>query len=149
MTPTARASDRVAILNAINPISSSSVQNGGWVAAKDFNKFLAIVQAGALGASATVDAKLQQATDSSGTGAKDISGKAITQFTKAGTDDNKQAEINLRQDELDIANGFTHVRLVITPATAACLVAGLLLGLDPRQAPASDNDASTVDEIVG
>lgn len=149
MNPNARPSERVAICNALNPISSVAVQTGGWVAAKDFYKFLAIIQAGVIGAAATVDAKLQQATDSAGTGVKDITGKAITQFTKAGTDDNKQAEINCNQTDLDIANGFTHLRLVITPATAASLVAGLLLGFDARLPPASDTDASTVDEIVG
>jgi hypothetical protein len=37
---------------------------------------IAVIKTGVLGASATVDAKLQQATDSSGTGVKDITGKA-------------------------------------------------------------------------
>jgi hypothetical protein len=91
---------------------------------------MAIVGVGVLGSSATVDAKLQQATDSSGTGVKDISGKAITQFTKVGTDDAKQTLINLKQDDLDVSQ-----QLQLLPAcrslaaTAASLVTGYGAGL--------------------
>ena len=83
-----------------------------------------------------------------GTGAKDITGKAITQLTQAGTDSNKQAIINLHRDELDLANSYTHVRLSHTVATATSDSAAILLGFDPRYNTASDNDAATVDEIV-
>jgi hypothetical protein len=55
---------------------------------KDAKRLMAIIL-GVLGAAATVDAKLQQATDTSGTGAKDISGKAITQLVKASNDNNE------------------------------------------------------------
>ncbi|BBF93372.1 hypothetical protein [Blastochloris tepida] len=149
MTPSTSPADRVAILGAINPASQAAgTVSTGWFPAKLWGSFLAIVQAGALGANATVDAKLEQAKDAAGASAKDIAGKSITQLTKTDADDNKQAEINLRQAELDIANGFTHVRLSITVATAACLVAGLVIGLDPRFGPASDYDAASVDSIA-
>jgi hypothetical protein len=109
-----------------------------------------VVQNGVLGASATVDAKLQQATDNSGTGVKDVTGKAITQFLKATPDDGKQALINLKQEDLDFANGFKWFRLSITPATAACLIAGAVLGMDPRYGAASDaaNAATTQAQVV-
>jgi hypothetical protein len=54
-------------------------------------------------------AKFQQATDASGTNAKDITGKAITQIVTA----NKQAEINLMAEELDIANNFNYIQLSV------------------------------------
>jgi hypothetical protein len=57
--------------------------------------------------------------------------------------------INLKQEDLDFSNGFNFFRLTITPATAASLIDGVVLGLDPRYDFASDNDATTVDEIVG
>lgn len=143
------ASDRVAVVGVIDPdVLTAATHTSGWVAAKDFHSFMAVVQAGTLGASATVDAKLEQATDGSGTGAKDITGKAITQLTQAGTDSDKQAVINLDADELDVTNDFTHFRLSITVATASCDGAGIIFGLDPRYGPASDTDISTVDEIV-
>jgi hypothetical protein len=149
MTKVLRPSDACAVLASIDPDAyAASTVTTGWIAAKNFEQFLAIVQAGDLGASATLDAKLEQAKDSGGTSAKDITGKAITQLTQAGTDSNKQALINLRQDELDVANGFTHFRLSMTVATATSDAGGIVLGLVPRYGPASDNDASAVDEIV-
>ena len=142
-------SQRVAIIGVVNPQSATAVQSSDWIDVTKFGKFMAVVLAGALGASATVDAKIQQATSAGGAGAKDVSGKAITQFTKAGSDDNKQAVIEFDSDDLDFTAGFKFVRLAITPATAACLISGAVLGFDPRYGNASDNDASTVDEIVG
>lgn len=145
-----RPSDRVAVVGNIDPDAySASTVTTGWIAAKSYERFLAIVQAGTLGSSATLDAKLEQATDSSGSGAKDIAGKAVTQLTQAGTDSDKQALINITGEELDVTNGFDYFRLSMTIATADSDAAGIVLGLDPRYGPASDSDASTVDEIVG
>jgi hypothetical protein len=149
MSTALKPSQRVALVGAIDPQSANAVKTSGWIDATKFFNYLAIVSVGALGASATVDAKLEQATASDGTGAKDVTGRAITQLTKAGTDDSKQAEINLKQEDLDFANGFKFFRLSITPATAASLISGTVLGLDPRYGVASDSDATTVDEIVG
>jgi hypothetical protein len=145
--PNVRPSDQVTIVGKIDPdAASASTVTTGWIAAKDYASFLAIIQAGDLGASATLDAKLQQASDSSGTGAKDISGKSITQLTQAGTDSDKQALINLRPEELDLDNNFTHFRLSMTVATAASEIAAIVLGLHARYQPASH--VSTVDEVI-
>jgi hypothetical protein len=142
-------SDRVAIAGNIDPDAyAAGTYTTGWVSMAKFLAIMAIVQAGTLGASATLDAKLEQATDGSGTGVKDIAGKAITQLTKAGSDDDKQAVINLFADELDINNGFTHARLSITVGTATSDAGGIVLGLDPRSDVASASDAASVDEIV-
>lgn len=144
----AKPSDRVGVLGAIDPQSATTAKSSGWVSAKLFQSFLITVMAGAFATNATLDAKLEQAQDSSGTSPKDVTGKAITQMTDAGSDDNKQALINLRADELDLDNGYTHFRVTVTPATAAVLIAAGVIGFDPRYAPASDNDAASVDEIV-
>jgi hypothetical protein len=143
-------SEQVAVLGVIDPdATTASTVTSDWGDMTVFQKMMAIVFAGTLGTSATVDAKLEQATDSSGTGAKDFSpAKAITQLTQAGTDDDKQAIINVRRDELDVANDFTHVRLSITVGTATSDVGGILLGMSPRFGPANDHDLASVDEIV-
>ncbi len=149
MTPNLKPSDRFAVVGAIDPDAySASTQTTGWIAAKNYHSFLAVVMAGTLGSSATLDAKIEQATDSSGTGAKDVTGLAITQLTQAGTDSDKQALINISQEDLDFANSFTHFRLSMTIGTAASDAGGIVFGLDPRYGPATANDASTVDEIV-
>jgi hypothetical protein len=119
-----------------------------WVDMSKFGDIMAIVQAGDLGALATIDAKLEQATSNAGAGAKNITGKLITQLTKAGVDDNKQVVINLNDSQLDVNNGFVFARLSITVAVATSDAGGIVLGFNPRNAPASDYDIATVDEIV-
>jgi hypothetical protein len=149
MFTNALASEQVAVVANIDPDAyTAATYTSGWVAMKNYESILAIVQAGTLGSSATLDGKIEQATDSAGTGAKDITGKAITQLTQAGTDSDKQALINVRREELDLDNGFDYVRLSITVGTATSDAGGIVLGVNPRNGPAQDNDASTVDEIV-
>ena len=144
-----KGSDVVALCAAINPVSQGvGAVSSGWVAAKDFHRFLAVITAGVLGAAASLDFKIQQASDGAGTGVKDlVPAKAITQLVKA-TDDNKVAEINFSAADLDIDNAFTHVRMTATVAAAASLITAHLLGIGPRYAPASDTDAAAVKEIV-
>lgn len=144
-----RVSDEVAIVGAIDPdATAAGTVTSGWIAAADFGAFQAIVMAGTLGTSATVDAKIEQATDSSGTGAKDITGSDITQLTQAGSDDDKQVAIGILASDLDVDNDFDHIRLSITVGTATSDVGGLVIGTNPRVGVASAYDASTVDEIV-
>ena len=139
-------SEKCAVLAVVNPQSSSTAQSSAYVSISKFHKIAAAIAVGAIASSGTFNAKLEQATDASGTGVKDITGKAITAL--ADTDDNKQFWINLDPAELDLANGFTFVRITLTPATAASLISGTLLGFDPRFSPASDHDLASVAEII-
>lgn len=142
-------SENVAISGVIDPdANAAGAITSTYVDMGKFESALAIILAGTLGTSGTLDAKLVQATDSSGTGVKDITGKAITQLTQAGTDSDKQALINVRAEDLDTDNGFNHVAIILTTATATSDSAAVLVGCNPRFSPASDNDVSTVDEIV-
>ena len=148
MYPNAKASELVTVLATIDPVSQAAGSvTTGWVPATNFHNFLATIETGVMGASATVDAKIQQATDGSGTGVKDVTGKALTQIVKA-TGDNKQALINFRGEDLDNLNGFTYVRLSITVGTAASLVAAQLLGFTPRFATADAFNQAAVAQIV-
>lgn len=145
----AKMTEAVALAAAIDPDAySASTVTSAWVSAKQFTMLCALVMVGDLGSSATVDAKLRQATSSAGAGAKDITGKAITQLTQAGTDGDKQAWINVRPEELDVDNGFAFVQLSMTIGTAACDAAGAIFGWLPARGPATAVDATTVDEVV-
>jgi hypothetical protein len=146
MNPNISPSARNAIVGVISPQSATTAQSTGWVNAGLYESLQAVLLLGALTTNATVDAKLEQATTSGGAGVKDVAGKAVTQLTEVGTDDDKQVIINLKSEDLDVAGGFAFVRLTVTPATAAALIAGLLLGWDARYGPAH---AATVDEVVG
>jgi hypothetical protein len=139
-------SSQVVVAGVIDPDAySASTVTSGWIDMGMFEAIMATVMVGTMGTSATVDAKLEQATDAAGTGAKDVTGKAITQLTQAGTDSDKQAIIECRSDELDVNNSFTHVRLSVTIGTAACDAGAIVHGVAARY---QQDNAATVDEIV-
>ena len=132
----------IAVLGTVDPISQGAGSvTTGWVSVSNFLSFLALISTGIMGASATLDAKVQQAQDSGGTGAKDITGKAITQIVKA-SGDGKQALINFRAQDLDQLNGFSYVRVSATVGTAASLIAVYLLGGNARFEPIKDATAN-------
>ena len=149
MFPNAKGSELFSVLATIDPASQAAgTASTGWVSAGNHHNLLAMVQSGVLGASATLDAKLQQATDSTGTGAKDITGRAITQLTQAASGSSKQVLINLRSDDLDVTNGYAYVRLSVTVGVAASLTAAQLLGVNPRFAPGDASNQAAVAQIV-
>ena len=148
MYPNSKASEMLALLATIDPATQAAgAVSTGWVSVANHLGFLALVQTGVLGTSATVDAKLQQALDSSGTGAKDISGKAITQIVKA-TGDNKQVLVNVKPEELDTVNGFGFVRVTVTVGVAASITSAQLLGVNPRYAPADVGNQAAVVQVI-
>ncbi|MBV5297226.1 MAG: hypothetical protein JZU64_03575, partial [Rhodoferax sp.] len=126
---------------------AAGILTTGWISVANHHGFLSLVQTGVLGTSATVDAKLQQAVDSTGTSAKDITGKAITQIVKA-TGDNKQALINVKPEELDTVNGFGFVRLSVTVGVAASQASAQVIGLNPRFAPADASNQAAVVQVI-
>ena len=149
MFPNAKASEQLSILATLDPGNQApGVATTGWVPLNTHHGLLALVQTGALATGATVDAKLQQAQDASGTGVKDVAGKAIAQLTQASNGANRQALINLRPEELDVNNGFAFVRLVVTVAAAAANTSAQLLGVNPRLASAETANQAAVAQIV-
>ena len=148
MYPNAKASEMLAILATIDPASQAAgAISSGWVSVTNHLGFLAVVQTGVLGTSATVDAKLQQALDATGTGAKDITGRAIIQIVKA-TGDNKQALINVKPEDLDTVNGFGFVRVTVTVGAAASVTSAQLIGVNPRFAPADAANQAAVVQVI-
>lgn len=148
MQPNQTPSEQSAVLACIDPDAyTAATYTTGWVSLAEWDYVQAIIMGGDLGSSATLDAKLTAATDSSGTGPVDVTGAAITQLTQAGTDSNKQALINLRMDSL-AGQGFTHIQLSMTVGTATSDAAALLMGFGPKYSPASNSDAATVDSIA-
>ena len=78
MFPNAKGSELLAILATLDPASQAAgTATTGWISLAMHNGLLAVIQTGALGTGATVDAKVQQALDAVGTGAKDIAGNAF------------------------------------------------------------------------
>jgi hypothetical protein len=142
-------SEKAALVATIDPdVTTASTVLSDAVDMADFESIMATVLAGTLGASATLDAKLVQATTAGGT-YKDITGKAITQMTQAGTDQSDtQAIINCRAEELDVDNEYRFVKLSLTVGTATSDVGAIIQGFNAAVNPASDNDLASVGEIV-
>lgn len=148
MNPNVKLSEKIAILATLDPASvAAGTVTTGYVPLANVGMLSALIQTGTLGASATVDAKLMQATDSSGANAKVITGKAIAQIVKA-SGDNKQAIVEVRPEELDVNNGFGFVALSVTVGTAASQVGAALIGSSTRYLPASQFNQAGVVQIV-
>lgn len=145
---TLNPSERVAILGVIGPDSYDGVTaETGWIALTKFQAIMAVISVGELAAGATVDVKLEQASDDVGTGAKDITDKVLTQLTQVGGDADKQAILECWVDDLDLPNEFSHVRVSMTVVNAVD-ASVVVLGFDARYQPASDYDIASVAEIV-
>lgn len=145
-----KPSQMVAVAATIDPASlTANTYVSDYVDMKNFEQVLAVILLGAMTTNGTFNAKLRQATSGAGANVKDITGKAVTELTEAGTDSNKQVLIQCRADELDVSGGFSFVALSVTTATAATIAGAALLGFNPTYGPASDYDLASVDEIVG
>lgn len=147
MFPALRPSERLALVAAIDPASQAAGAPAvtGWLKADQFFNYFALIQLGAISAGGTVDAKFEQASDATGTGAKAIAGKAITPLADPAGD-SKQAMIELQPDEMDIPGGFKWFRLSIQATTAAALASAAVFGVDPRYAPPAQ--AASVAQIA-
>jgi hypothetical protein len=143
-----RFSEANAVLATINPVSQGAgTAVSGWIPVANFHRIVALLSVGVFGASATIDAKFQQATSAAGAGAKDITGKAITQMLAAGGN-NRQAEIEITGADLDVNGGFSHVQFSVTVATAATLISAVVLGADPRYQTAAAFNQAGVAQLV-
>lgn len=146
LNPSARAS----VVGVIDPDAyAAGTYTTAWIDMQDWYSLLAVLSVGDFVATGVLNAKFQQATDSGGAGAKDVAGSAITALTQAGTDDNKQALINLHSSDLDYNGGFRFVRLSSTLSTAGADFGAVVLGMSPRYGEPTDSDAATVDEVAG
>lgn len=111
-----------------------------WVSMVNFKSFLCLVELGTWNAADDLDTcKLEQATDSSGTGKKDLTTSASggNYDTDAPVDaDGDQVILECQADDLDVANGFTHVRVYLAEGgnTGTDNVSAVYVRTNPRDA---------------
>lgn len=138
-------SERVAVLATIDPDAyTANTYNSDVIDMSLWGSIMVIVQAGALGSSATLDVAVKSDTASGGSYSTTVD--SITQLTDAGSDSDKQVVMNILQE--DLTEGHRYVRVDMTIATATSDAALIVLGLDPVYAPANSNDLASVDEIT-
>ena len=102
-----------------------------WIPMKDYKRVAAYATGAPMTLTKKITATLQQAKDSSGTGAK-----ALATASSAGAATTEDVRVEVGQDEMDGQNGFTHVKLIIqSDNDAAHLGFGLIARLDPVYKP--------------
>lgn len=125
---------------------AAGTYTGSWYDMRDYHRAWLVINVGDMVATATLDAGLQQASDTTGTGVKAITGKTITQLTQAGGDGNDIVCIELQTEELDVDNSFECVRWYVTVAAAAVELSVVLYFAEPRFAPVPTTNWT---EVVG
>lgn len=142
------ASEVGAVLSTIDPqtVNSTPVV-GDYIDMSKYEQVLFIFMLGNM-ASETIDCRVQEATDSSGTGAQAM--KSATQLSAhASNNDNKQIVIQVRNEDLDSDDSYRYVApRMVTGDTSGGPAACVAIGFGARSEPAVDNDLSSVVEVV-
>ena len=147
MFPNAKPSELISVLGTIDPQTlNAGTTLTAFVPVKNHHTFMAMVNVGTFGAGATVDAKLRQALDAAGTGAKDIAGRSIVQMLAAGGN-NKQAIINMKTGDLDTEGNFAFIALSVTVGTAATPASAVLIGTNARFMDGAVLNAASVVQV--
>lgn len=144
-----RLIERLRIVSSCVPIDTTgAAQSGDWVNLKYYRRMLVVIQQGAW-AGGTPAVTFSQASDAAGTGAKalayaerwdataltnDVPAKtAVTSSTSnLAAAANGTMLVEFHCQDLDLVNGFTHIRVnIASPGANADLVCVLLILGDP------------------
>jgi len=117
--------------DSLGPAATASA----YVSMANYHRGIFVIHVGDIGQAGTIDAQVYQATDTSGTGQKVVTGKAITQLTQAGGDGNQIVAIEIRTEELDVTGGFDCVKILITTGVAASEYGFIFYGVVSRFEP--------------
>jgi len=149
MPYTHNVSQNLAVVGKIVPASTQTTTLTDAIDLSKYRRVLFIIQAGALGASATVDFSVKGCATSGGSYvALDATNAAITQLTKAGTDDNKIVLMEVRAEKVAALNlGYIYIKGELITGTAASLCSVVALGAVANYQPASAGNLAVVDEI--
>lgn len=139
-------SERAALVGIIAPVSLSVANHDtGWIPVKNFRRFMAVLQAGVLGTSATASIQLLTSTDLVGGGTVVVSGAVTPNLVKA-TDDGKSTILNVNTDSL--LSNVQSVAFRVAVGANASLGALAVYGFDAYAEPASTYESSTVAAIT-
>jgi hypothetical protein len=156
LVPNCLPSEVIGLVGCIDPDAyAPATVTGDWIDMAKWHAALGVLMIGDLGGDCSVSMKWEQATTSGGT-AKDVTGAATATYTVDSPDtvSNQQVKLDLRAEDLDVANGYRWVRLSVTaadassPASATSDLAAVAFGVFPRIGVASAHDLASVDEIV-
>ena len=129
--------------------SAAGEQVSSYVSLANYHRAVLVIQTGAIAATGTVIVRLLQATDTAGSSPKGIPTTAtqdkITSTLVTG-DANSVIVIELRTEELDVANGYDCVAVGYDVDTDTVALSMVLFGIEPRFMPVA---TANYNEIVG
>jgi hypothetical protein len=149
-------SEVVGLVACVDPDAyAPGTVTGDVIDMSEFHAALGILMVGDLGTAGTVVMKWEQAVTSGGQ-YKDVAGATTATIDQADSPNpsNQQIKLDLRAEDLDMANGYRFARLSVTvadatsPESATSDVAAVAFGVWPRTGLASAYDLASVDEIV-
>jgi len=133
------------LISENSPTLAAGVYDSPWVSLANYHRAAVVLHVIDMGAGATLDLAVRQATDTAGTSAKAFTtAKAITQLTQAGGDVDSDVCIEVQTEEMDVTNGFDCLGLRLTVAVAAVVVSWHVFGIVPRYAPVGVTDWTEV-----
>jgi hypothetical protein len=106
-----------------------------YVSLMNYHRAVFVINVGDIGAGGFLDARVLQATTTTGTSAKAITGKSITRLTQADGDGDDLLAIELQTEELDVSNNFDCVALELTVGSATIELSYIVYGIVPRFPP--------------
>lgn len=114
------------LVSEYTDLFGSAITRSAWVSMESYHRGWLLINVGNVGTDYTLDIYLQEATTVGGLGGKTITGKAITQLD--GTDDDSLICIELQTEEMDVANSFDFVSVVVDIRFNAVNGTGVYLG---------------------
>jgi hypothetical protein len=132
-------SQALSIQDKIDPVSQAAgTVNGNAVDMSKFQRVMAVVQVGSVGASGTVTAQLQSCSASSfASGVNNVT--AVSTTVNAN---NKVLTLECRADQLTPGDRYVRVQVVV--GTNAVLISAVVLGGEAEYKPASRQDIAAV-----
>lgn len=129
------------LISENSPALVAGTYDSPWVSLMNYHRAVAILHVLDMGAGATLDFSIRQATTTAGANAKVITNTAgatthaITQLTQADGDVDSDVIIELRTAQLDVTNGFDCISVRTVVGVDTCVISYHVFGIIPRFPP--------------
>lgn len=127
--------------------SPASEVISAYVSLANYHRAVLVIHTGAIAATGTVIVRLIQATSTAGASPKGIPTTATQDkltSTLTTADANSVIAIELRTEELDVANGYDCVAIGYDVDTDTVAMSAILYGIEPRFAPVPETNYNEI-----
>jgi len=109
------------------------VHNSGFVFVGNYHRIIVLLHIGEPAGASTIDVDVEEATTAAGAGTVNIAGKSIATIVAAGA--GSIVAIELRTEEMNVANDFDWINVEVTVGVAAYTYSLYVFGFEPRFPP--------------